>query len=124
MVKLNAGSFLKAKDIREGDLVKILSEGGWQESTKFKNPDGTPQGQFVVTVKFKDEDKSLKLNKMSRTNLIKAWGEETKEWVGKEVKLTLVKVMSGGEMKDSIITVPFLVSGPQTVQGTTPPWDE
>lgn len=107
MVKLTGSkNWIKSSDIKTGDILTILNEGEWQESSKFTYDDGNPVKQFVVRVEFGGEEKDLTMNKVSRTNLSEAWGDETSEWVGKKVVAEKVKVMVGGEVKDTVILSP------------------
>lgn len=44
-------------------------------------------------------DKNMSLNQTTINNLIDAFGDETENWIGKEVYTTIVRVMIGGELK-------------------------
>lgn len=92
MVMLVENNRLKAADVKNGDLVKILTEGGWVKD-QFK--DQEPTNAFVVSVDYKGVTKDLKLTKASRENLKEAFGAETKEWVGKSASITLVPMEKG-----------------------------
>ena len=108
MVKLSSGkSWVKSADLNSGDVLVIQTGGEWVESQTFKHPDGNPVKQFVLTVAFGGEDKDMSLNKLSRTNLCAAWGNETDTWIGGCAKVDKVKVMVGGEMKDSVVLSPM-----------------
>ena len=123
MVILNTGKFLKSKDLTGGETVKILTEGSWVENAKFKNEDGTNQSQFVISVQFKAEERNLRLNLVSRKNLIQAYGKDTAKWVGKEARIQLIDTMVSGEIKKSIVLNPC---DPYQPPPTTPeePWDK
>jgi hypothetical protein len=96
MVQLGSSvAFLKAADVKQGQMAKILDEGGWEESSKFKNEDGTPQSSFYVLVEVNGQSRKLKFNKASRDECIKAWGRETKDWVGKEISLSTYPTPQG-----------------------------
>lgn len=95
-------SFLKASDLKGGEIVKFLDGGHKEESTVYKYKDGKPQIQFVFTVEFKGEKKTINLNKISRTSLQQSWGDDTDLWVGKEARVTLINALVGGEYKNII----------------------
>lgn len=106
MVNIKTSNYLKAKNLKKGDVLTIASEGEWITSTRFKYADGNFQKNFVVKVNYGDYEYDLKLNKMNRESLGKAWGFETSSWVGKKVSVDLVKAMVGATMQDSIVLTP------------------
>lgn len=104
MVKLSTGAqFLTAKTVKTGDVVTIKDEGVW-ENSKFLKDDGSPSKQFTVNVDFKGEEKRMKLTKASRDSFFEKYGDETKEWVGKQGQITLIPSPNG---KPSIWVQPF-----------------
>lgn len=94
MVKLSKGSYLSAKTVKTGDIVKLLDEGQWEEN-KFLNDDGSKQSQFNITVDYKGEEKILKFTKASRDSFFAKYGDETKEWIGKNGQITLIPATNG-----------------------------
>lgn len=83
-------------DIKDGDLVKILDEG--QEVQK------TFQGKTSTAVVHKIETrngtKAITLNQTSINNLVDAFGKDSKEWIGKQVKVWILKVMVSGKLQN------------------------
>jgi hypothetical protein len=74
-------------DVKHKDIVKIESEGKWQESLRFKKDDGTPQNEFRINFTLKNgETRNTTLNWTNVKLLVKAFGDETSGWVGKEVR--------------------------------------
>jgi len=98
-------NWLKSADMKGGEVVTFTTSGEWVEST-FKNPDGSLKNQFVIGVNVNGQDKDMSLNKTNRTELIKAFGDETADWVGRSATINKMKVMVSGEVKDTIILVP------------------
>ena len=45
----------------------------------------------------------MSLNNSSRTNMIKLYGADSKNWIDKEARVNIVKQMVGNEMKGVII---------------------
>lgn len=76
-------------DIKDGDIVKILDEGTTV-------PDKFNQGKVKQTFKIETRNgvKVKDFNATTINNLIEAFGKDTKEWIGKEIKLWIFKVPS------------------------------
>lgn len=101
------GDYAKVgKDIRDGDIVKILDAGQVQVS-RFKDEDGKSKDEYVFKVRTKDTPPlNLTMNKTSRVNLGKGWGNETLEWVDKKAKAFVVKQMVGDGLKNVLYLAP------------------
>lgn len=115
-VKKSSGAFLKAKDAKPRSKVKFLDEGEWQESQNFKYEDGRPIIQLVFKVMYEGEEMLLKVNKASRVAMIEAFGDETKNWVGKEASIFILPTPNG---KEKMIVLEPIVDG-EPAKG----WDE
>lgn len=89
---LDSSNRLKAADVKNGQTVKILTEGQW---LKDQYKDQEPTNAFVVSVNYGGETKDLKLTKASRDNLKEAWGNETSKWIGKSAMISLVSTTKG-----------------------------
>ena len=97
-MKLNDGAiWLSAKNCQSGDVIEILDEGQWIDSTRFTYDDGNPVRQLVFKVKHNDEEKKLTLIKASRQAMIEAFGDDTIEWVGKQATIELALNTQGGK---------------------------
>jgi len=89
------GKFARTKeDINQGDILEILDEGRkvpsqWGERDAFK----------VLTL---NGDRILTFNPTSMNYLIDAYGDETQNWVGKKVKVWLIKSNVGGKMRNVV----------------------
>lgn len=87
-ININNEKFLdKENDIKHKDIVLIASEGIWEDSARFKKEDGTPNKQFTINIRLKNEE--IRSTTLSWTNvklLVSAFGDETSSWVGKEVR--------------------------------------
>jgi len=77
-------------DLQNGGKVTIKSEGVWEESN-FGNDE-----QFKVIVETPNGDKKATFNQSSINVLIKAFGEESPDWIGKEVKVLTRKGVFAG----------------------------
>jgi len=74
-------------DVKDGDILTILDEGEYR--TLPQNPD---RKLLVFKVKLPSgEEKLLTMNATSQRELIRAWGNESREWIKKKVRVELVK---------------------------------
>ncbi len=80
------GSFLKWEEVKEGDIVTFLDEGRWVES-KYKYDDGNAKNEFVMKVKYNNEEYNVRVGKYSRDELIPAYSNDTATWLGKNAKI-------------------------------------
>ena len=85
-------------DLQTGDKVKILSEGE------------TVTGQFgdqqVFKIETRNGEKNLTFNQKSINILIDEYGDEDKEWIGKEVNVILKK----DTIANKKVIIPYLVT--------------
>lgn len=119
MVKLNSCKFISAKNMNGGEVLEIMNEGGWVVNQKFTYPDGNPRQDFQIKVHLGEEERILNVNKTNRDILSRAWGEETKDWIGKKCRIKLVDAMVSGKFQKAIILEPNGV----TKQSTDIPWE-
>ncbi len=104
-MKLNNNSvWLSAKNCKDGDVIEILNEGEWKDSTRFTYDDGNPVRQLIFKVKHEDEEKQITLIKPSRVAMVEAFGDDTIAWVGKKATIKLALNTQGGK---SVILQPM-----------------
>jgi len=123
MVMLGGGNFLKTVDVSNGDRIIIKEEGAWVESTMYKYDDGAAKVDFISKAEYKGEEVSIRINKTNRTTLQEAYGNDTAEWIGKQVILTKEKCMVGGKKVDMIVyEIPdsYVPEGQTTEEDTFP----
>lgn len=120
MSKVPSGNnkWIKAADVTNGETVKIISEADWQESTF----NGQTQNQYVGKVLHKGEEKNFKFTMKSCQNLSQAFGDDSKEWVGKEITLQIKEMEVGGRDVKSIRAFPATET--QSVKTPAEVWDE
>ena len=104
MVKLNVGNWLKPDFVVAGNtLATFMTEG----EMLLKADTGFDKDVLKVQLKFGDgTEKDWTLNKTSVMNITKAYGSETKNWVGKKVMFSLMQVVIKGVTKQAIIGNP------------------
>ena len=84
----------KGEDIKDGDLVTILDEG--------QNVTGDYGDRMVFKIETKNGPKNLSFNQKSMNNLIDAFGDDTVTWIGKKVKITMVRAMVSGKFQQIV----------------------
>jgi hypothetical protein len=99
--------YLKADEVKSGDLIKITDEGMETISTKFTYPDKTMAGtphpragqfkpQFEIGVELADgTPKKMTLNSTSYKALSGKWGYDTVSWINKVAKVNISRLPSG-----------------------------
>lgn len=89
---VRTGKFAKAGEhYREGDRVTILDEGIEVEGQY------RPQTVFKVRVP-NGEELTMPFNSTTLNNLIDAYGDDSKEWIGREVKVWRILQNVQGKM--------------------------
>src|SRR5882672_10468145 len=89
-----SGAWLKAKDVKNGQLLLIEEFG--EAKTKIG---------LRPYVKFKGFESPFGLNATNFDQLVAKFGDNEKNWEGKKVKVSIVKVQNpsaGGKVQDSI----------------------
>jgi hypothetical protein len=105
--KTIGGAWARGADITQGTKAKIVSETVHSES-QFKDKNGAPKMQDVAKVRFegKEEAMNVNLNRATIYGLIDAFGEESKEWIGKVLTVHTEKVVVGGKRVTALYLVP------------------
>lgn len=96
-------TWLKSENVKSGDIMTILNEGEIVTSSKFTYPNGEPKKDFVLKVTHNGAEADFTVNATNKKSLIAAFGDETKDWIGKTCKLDVANVMIGGATKKSIV---------------------
>ena len=102
--------FLNSTMVQEGDVVVLLDEG------VFRGPEETGLTRTVFHINVELPDRRTKIwgmNKTTRRKLAKVWGDDSANWVGKRVKITVTTQNVMGEMRDVLWGHP--------VEGGSPP---
>lgn len=104
--KSATGGWVNADDVKDGVKVKLITECVKQES-KFKDTEGNAKIENVAKVRFQgaDESVNMRLNWTTIYGLIDAFGEDSKEWVGKVMTAQTREAMVG----DTVRTIVYLI---------------
>lgn len=76
-------------DIKNGDIVTIIDGG----TVTAGSPQYGSKEQIVFKIKTRNGDKAQPFNQTSMNNMIDSYGGETNDWIGKEVRVYIDKVM-------------------------------
>jgi hypothetical protein len=93
MRKYSGATFIKVADVSDGPLqlqIAVIKEG------KYDKPN-------VVF----ETGETLSLNATNNKTLIRAYGADSKDWVGKDVELTLGQVEFQAKLQDAVIVKPI-----------------
>lgn len=82
-------------DLKDGDIIKIL-DAGQEIQKEFK---GNHSKSIVHKVETRNGTKLLSFNRTSINNLIDAFGKNSEDWVGKEVKAWVFKVLKDSKFE-------------------------
>lgn len=89
-----SGNFLKADQVKKGEIVTILNAGE-ERTSKYTYEDGNPKMEYVFEVDYNGDKKSLRMNATSRRAMVEAFGDETIGWIGKQAKLFTMPTPNG-----------------------------
>jgi len=83
--------FKKGEDIKDGDTLTIANEG--------KQVEGQFGTQDIFLVKQGENEGNVSFNTTSINNLIDGYGEDSINWIGKEIKVQVIKMSVQGKIK-------------------------
>lgn len=97
MVKIRFSSeFLRPEDVPDGTLVTVVNEG------HYRSPEETPFGRevFEIRVRLPDgKEKLWTMNKTTQKRMVDAHGDDSRNWIGKKIRIELTKQTVRGELK-------------------------
>lgn len=104
--------YLDATMVGNGDIVVLLDEGVFREPEET----GLSRTVFQIRVGLPDQRrKTWTMNKTTRRNLAKAYGDDSANWVNKRVRIQVLQQNVRGEVKDVLYGHP-VEGGPATQQ--------
>lgn len=95
--------YLKAKiNIQDGEYITFLNEGEYQPSSF-----DPKKKSLVCKVGLADgEEKIFTLSNKNQGKMLEAFGDDSKNWIGKKVQVEIVKKDIGGTTKTLIYLKP------------------
>lgn len=119
-----ASNFVKANDDFKGKVLEIKSEGEFVDSDKFTyQGTDTPVKNLIFDVTVDGVDYQYRMNASSRRQMFEAFGDDTKDWIGKKAKIMVLPTPKGDTKM--IILDPFKeASGPALDKIASDGWGE
>ena len=101
------GKWVKGSEIQTGTVAKLVSEVK-PEPSQFQNKDGSMKMQDVGKIRFQDgkESMNISLNRATIHGLIDAFGNDSKEWIGKLLTAVTERMVVGGKRVTAIYLLP------------------
>ena len=104
--------YLDSTMVENGDKVVLLDEGTFREPEET----GLARTVFQIRIGLPDQrNKTWTMNKTTRKNLAKAYGDDSAGWVKRHVRIEILKQNVRGEVKDVIYGHP-VEGGPTSQQ--------
>ena len=94
------GHWLRAKDLKNGDVIMFMDSGIERES-KYKYADDHPtragqlKKEYIFKISFKGADYLMRVNWTSIRECQGAWGNDTSAWKGKQCSVGLTNTPDG-----------------------------
>ena len=99
MSKFSGDAYLKVEDIRTSGPVKAVIET-------------ITEGAFDKPVANLSDGSALQLNISNTRTLVRTWGKNSEDWLGREIELAIGQVEFKGELTDSIVVSPVSAAIP------------
>lgn len=93
-------------DVNTGDTIRIIEVKGWISVPQ--DPD-TERFQIVAELPSM-ERKKMSVNKTSLRKIMEAWGDESDDWKGKNLKVKVIEQQAFGELKKILYVEPEGIS--------------
>ena len=100
--------FISPQDVKDGDVLTFTNEGEIEERDYSPNQDGSDvKPSLKIEVELPNGKKKLiSPNKTSRTAIAEKYTPDTANWIGKSVKISLLKQNVRGKIRDVIYLEP------------------
>ena len=98
------GAWLDKKLIESGSKAKLVSETK-VEASEYEGK-ATTRNIVKIRIEGEDDSKNVALNKPTTNGLIDAFGEDSKEWINKELTVETEKTRIGGRAGIAIYLIP------------------
>lgn len=116
LIKPKSDFVIPKIDVRDGEFLTILDEGEYRKLPQDPNRE-------VLTFKVlipSGETKRLSMNSTSQKELIQAWGDDSKAWINKRVRVEIVRQRVFDKTKDIIFLHPEGTSIPEIPEEEMP----
>lgn len=105
--KSAGGPWIDADKIVSGTKAKLVSECILQDS-KYTYPDGNAKKENIAQIRIQGdtEAKNIRINWSSIYALMEAFGEDSKDWIGKILTVKTLDAMVGDTMRTIVYLIP------------------
>jgi len=102
-----SGDWVKSADLKTGMKAVIISETNPMPS-QFQNKDGSVKNQDVCKVKFNgfQTHYNVALNRATINGLVDAFGEDSKDWINKNLTVETEKMRVAGRAVTALYLIP------------------
>ena len=98
-----SGDYLNIENAKEGDIIEVTGEGSYIE----REFNGKLKQILTIPIKVNGKAKIYTPSISNGKQLVKAWGSDTKTWVGQEAKCIVIHYKSFGQTKQALEIVPL-----------------
>jgi hypothetical protein len=98
-----SGNFLSSENCKAGDIGTFIDEGKLVDRSK----NGKTWKQLNITVEVNQKQYTHSFRSSEGKRFQETFGKDTKLWVGKQFKVTLVPYVDGKEIKQNVEIVPL-----------------
>ena len=99
-----SGNYTNPDNCKENEIGVVVGEGAIEEKENFK---GEKYNQLNVDVEVSGKKLVHSPSMNEGKELVRAWGKETKAWVGKKFKCQVINYKFQGQTKQKIELVPI-----------------
>lgn len=104
---MTIGKWVPKAELKDVKRARIITETN-PEPSRFLNDDGTPKTQDVCKVQFEGMPEAYKvgLSQIVINALIEAFGEDSKDWMGKTLNVETEKTRVAGKAGIALYLIP------------------
>lgn len=92
-----------ALELQDGQVVEFADEG---QVVNMRTPDGVERVRLIIGLR--GFGKPIVVNETSKTALARAYGRDTKDWVGKKAKVHITSRNIAGREVDVVFLYPMV----------------
>lgn len=100
-----SGNFTNPLNCRNEDIGIVLNEGAYEEKTNLR---GQKYKQLNIGVEVNGKQLIHSPRMAEGQRLVKAWGKDTKAWIGKKFKCKIITAFSLGKETEQVRLEPLI----------------
>ena len=98
------GVWIRADEVKEGDTFIVHGRGEIDSDT-------FDRSYLVLPVVYRDEERMLRIGVRNAERIRKAFGPNTTQWVGRDIKVTAVEIVPGLTKQRGVSTKRMILDG-------------